>query len=63
MAFPPAVVADADALFGATTRGLLIQLDCAGLLPPRTMVDVVTAQAQYEVVSNAALTPNGPNLT
>ena len=32
MAFPPAVVADADVLFGATTRGLLTQLDCAGLL-------------------------------
>ena len=32
MALPPAVVADADVLFGATTRGLLIQLDYAGLL-------------------------------
>ena len=32
MAFPPVVVADADVLFGATTRGLLIQLDYAGLL-------------------------------
>ena len=32
MVLPPAVVADADALFGATTRGLLIQLDYAGLL-------------------------------
>ena len=29
MALPPAVVADADVLFGATTRGLLIQLDYA----------------------------------
>lgn len=32
MALPPVVVADADVLFGATTRGLLIQLDYAGLL-------------------------------
>lgn len=32
MALPPAVVADADVLFGAATRGLLIQLDYAGLL-------------------------------
>ena len=32
MALRPVVVADADVLFGATTRGLLIQLDYAGLL-------------------------------
>jgi hypothetical protein len=28
----PAVVADADTLFGATTRGLLIHLDYRGLI-------------------------------
>ncbi len=65
------VVADADTLFGATTRGLLIHLDCQGLIHlhwsplildelSRALVDTgrkpdVQSARQHEKLMRAAL--------